>query len=274
MHHAGFVHRDLKPNNFAIGLKSNGENKTRQVYLFDFGLARKFVQPKKESMVSKKTEKESKLKPAQSKLKATPSKANTLPSTASKPKHKIGGPRKNDQLQMSNILHRQLVAPTKSNESGKVRATSQEKPIEKSFEFRKPRPHTDFRGTHQYASPNAHLLKELGRHDDIWSLMYMIAEFFVDLPWTHNEEIPIEDLKNQASLLRIFMDEKNPGRLTTKMHCQLNEIDAMLKKMNYYDSPNYDLVYQFLKDSMDKAKVDWSTPYDWESNGKSEKDGD
>lgn len=38
LHSITFLHRDIKPGNAAIGL-----NKPRQVYLFDFGLARRFV---------------------------------------------------------------------------------------------------------------------------------------------------------------------------------------------------------------------------------------
>ena len=39
-------------------------------------------------------------------------------------------------------------------------------------------------GTVRYASINAHKNKEMGRHDDLWSLFYMIVEFVNgQLPW-------------------------------------------------------------------------------------------
>lgn len=115
----------------------------------------------------------------------------------------------------------------------------------------------------------------------------MVAEFFVELPWTSNEEIALEELKNQSSILRLFSDgknivsswihdrifsDKNPSRLTPEMRGQLDEIDKNLKSCNYYSSPKYDIVYQFFKDSMTKAKVTWTTPYDWETIGKSSED--
>lgn len=39
-------------------------------------------------------------------------------------------------------------------------------------------------GTVRYASVNAHRNKEMGRHDDLWSLFYMLVEFVNgQLPW-------------------------------------------------------------------------------------------
>jgi tau tubulin kinase len=54
----------------------------------------------------------------------------------------------------------------------------------KSLFLPQPRPVAGFRGTVRYASVNAHKNKEMGRHDDLWSLFYMLVEFMVgQLPW-------------------------------------------------------------------------------------------
>lgn len=51
-------------------------------------------------------------------------------------------------------------------------------------EVRAARPQAGFRGTVRYASVNAHKNKEMGRHDDLWSLYYMLVEFITgQLPW-------------------------------------------------------------------------------------------
>lgn len=51
-------------------------------------------------------------------------------------------------------------------------------------QVRPARPQAGFRGTVRYASVNAHKNKEMGRHDDLWSLFYMIVEFLTgQLPW-------------------------------------------------------------------------------------------
>ncbi|EFP08909.1 hypothetical protein CRE_18078 [Caenorhabditis remanei] len=268
MHESGFVHRDIKPNNFAIGINTSSELRSRRIFLFDFGLARRFIHKipggskKNSKSAPKKTSGPAKLKssPSRSKVKKAPSRmaqvnTNTKASPqVQAPAAPASGPKK-------------LVPPKArlAKESRECASISREElPEEEEYAFRLPRPHTDFRGTPQYASPNAHLLKELGRHDDIWSLMYMIAEFFNELPWSNNEEIPPEEMKDQSTILRLFHDDKNPDRLTSAMRHQLEEIDKNLKEMNYYSFPNYELVYKFLKDSMDKAKVVWDTPFDWE----------
>nr|XP_033808032.1 tau-tubulin kinase 2 isoform X2 [Geotrypetes seraphini] len=51
-------------------------------------------------------------------------------------------------------------------------------------DVRPPRAVAGFRGTVRYASVNAHRNREMGRHDDLWSLFYMLVEFVVgQLPW-------------------------------------------------------------------------------------------
>jgi len=40
MHHAGILHRDIKPNNFVLGLPGTPHENT--VYMLDFGLSKPF----------------------------------------------------------------------------------------------------------------------------------------------------------------------------------------------------------------------------------------
>ncbi|KAA6397116.1 MAG: putative protein serine/threonine kinase [Streblomastix strix] len=95
LHLAGFVHRDVKPDNFVIG---NTIEKAGIIYLIDFGLSKKL------------------------------------------------------------FIH-----------NGKIT---------------KPTTPGNFRGTLRYASPNAHNKIELGRQDDLISLLYMMIEFYTGkLPW-------------------------------------------------------------------------------------------
>ncbi|KAK6730262.1 hypothetical protein RB195_006994 [Necator americanus] len=100
LHNAGYIHRDVKPSNYAIG--ETGTSKEKVIHIFDFGLARSF-------------------------RRMTP-----------------GG---------------KLV-------------------------LRNPRRTCQFRGTNRYCSINAHSREEQGRHDDLWSLFYMLVEMLIgSLPW-------------------------------------------------------------------------------------------
>jgi serine/threonine protein kinase len=59
-----------------------------------------------------------------------------------------------------------------------------------------------FRGTPKYASIHSHLEQDLGRRDDMWSLLYMIIELLAGkLPWTHTR-----DRAEIARLKKKFMD--------------------------------------------------------------------
>jgi tau tubulin kinase len=56
---------------------------------------------------------------------------------------------------------------------------------EADWQPRRARSVADFRGTSQYASLTAHENQELGRRDDLWSLLYLLADLCVPggLPW-------------------------------------------------------------------------------------------
>ena len=53
-----------------------------------------------------------------------------------------------------------------------------------SGEVRERREHVEFRGTCRYASIHSHQHQELGRRDDLWSLLYMLLEL-------HGGELPV-----------------------------------------------------------------------------------
>lgn len=63
-------------------------------------------------------------------------------------------------------------------------------------EVRAPRVAAGFRGTVRYASVNAHRNKEMGRHDDLWSLFYMLVEFV-------NGQLPWRKIKDKEQVRRV-----------------------------------------------------------------------
>ena len=66
-----------------------------------------------------------------------------------------------------------------------------------------------FRGTVRYASVNAHDNREMGRHDDLWSLFYMLIEFLQGIstnfytPLTHLGQLPWRKIKDKDEVGRI-----------------------------------------------------------------------
>lgn len=55
VHSKGFIHRDIKPENLVIGPCSG--KKEKQLYLIDFGLAKRFIDPRNGSHISLKSTK-------------------------------------------------------------------------------------------------------------------------------------------------------------------------------------------------------------------------
>lgn len=167
IHEVGFLHRDVKPSNFAMG---RTQHSSRKVCMLDFGLARQYV-----------------------------------------------------------------------TTTGEVRP---------------PRAAAGFRGTVRYASVNAHKNKEMGRHDDLWSLFYMLVEFVNgQLPWRK-----IKD-KEQVGLMK----EKYDHRLLLKhLPSDFRQFLEHISSLDYYDRPDYPVLAGLFEHCMKRRGVRDSDPYDWE----------
>lgn len=125
-------------------------------------------------------------------------------------------------------------------------------------EVRQPRPVAGFRGTVRYASLNAHLSRDLGRHDDLWSVFYLLIELASGhLPWRK-----IRD-KEEAGEYKAQYDHK---KLTKGLPIELNEFLNHLKSCSYFDKPDYALLTRSLQDAMSRLSIHDSDPYDWEQD--------
>ncbi|NXD42365.1 TTBK1 kinase, partial [Copsychus sechellarum] len=98
-------------------------------------------------------------------------------------------------------------------------------------EVRPPRNVAGFRGTVRYASVNAHKNREMGRHDDLWSLFYMLVEFAVgQLPWRK-----IKD-KEQVGMIK----EKYEHRMLLKhMPSEFHLFLDHIASLDYFTKPDY-----------------------------------
>nr|XP_040017091.1 tau-tubulin kinase 2b isoform X1 [Gasterosteus aculeatus aculeatus]XP_040017092.1 tau-tubulin kinase 2b isoform X1 [Gasterosteus aculeatus aculeatus] len=125
-----------------------------------------------------------------------------------------------------------------------------------SQEVRPPRPVAGFRGTVRYASINAHKNKEMGRHDDLWSLFYMLVEFTVgQLPWRK-----IKDKEQVGNLKDTYDNRLMLKHLPTEFS---NFLDHVLI-LDYFTKPDYQLLMSVFDSAMKSHNVLENDPYDWE----------
>ncbi|XP_028995937.1 tau-tubulin kinase 2 isoform X1 [Betta splendens] len=126
-------------------------------------------------------------------------------------------------------------------------------------EVRPPRPVAGFRGTVRYASVNAHKNKEMGRHDDLWSLFYMLVEFLVgQLPWRK-----IKDKEHVGKLKETYDHRLMLKHLPAEFGVFLEHIS----NLDYFTKPDYQLLMSVFDNSMKTYNVVENDPYDWERTG-------
>ncbi|XP_051967531.1 tau-tubulin kinase 1-like [Xyrauchen texanus] len=126
-------------------------------------------------------------------------------------------------------------------------------------EVRPPRTVAGFRGTVRYASVNAHKNKEMGRHDDLWSLFYMLVEFAAgQLPWRK-----IKD-KEQVGQIKERYDHR---MLLKHMPSEFNVFLEHVLGLEYYTKPDYQLLMSVFENSMKERIITENEPYDWEKSG-------
>ncbi|XP_077587355.1 tau-tubulin kinase 2 isoform X2 [Stigmatopora nigra] len=126
-------------------------------------------------------------------------------------------------------------------------------------EVRPPRPVAGFRGTVRYASVNAHKNKEMGRHDDLWSLFYMLVEFLVgQLPWRK-----IKDKEHVGKLKDTYDHRLMLKQLPAEFGLFLEHISSL----DYFTKPDYQLLMSVFDNSMKTYNVVENDPYDWERTG-------
>uniref|UniRef100_A0A9J2Q1I6 Protein kinase domain-containing protein n=1 Tax=Ascaris lumbricoides TaxID=6252 RepID=A0A9J2Q1I6_ASCLU len=126
---------------------------------------------------------------------------------------------------------------------------------EGTVKMRIPRTGTLFRGTTRYCSANAHKRSEQGRPDDLWSMLYVLAEMRGPLPWDRvrgKEEIG--KVKEATSDMKLCRNSPK----------EILDIAIHLRSLNYYTRPDYLLIYNKLAAVMSKCHYRYSDPYDWE----------
>jgi len=101
-------------------------------------------------------------------------------------------------------------------------------------------------------------LQELGRHDDLMSLFYIIVEFsYGQLPWRR--------LTDKDAVGRAKEDLDHTSLLCHLPGPQFKEFFHELQDLNYYSDPDYSLLRRKLLECMEYNGVNDNDPFDWES---------
>ncbi|XP_071359512.1 tau-tubulin kinase 1 isoform X3 [Trachinotus anak] len=99
----------------------------------------------------------------------------------------------------------------------------------------------------------------MGRHDDLWSLFYMLVEFAVgQLPWRK-----IKD-KEQVGQIKERYDHR---MLLKHMPAEFNIFLDHVLALDYYTKPDYQLLMSVFENSMKDRIITENEPFDWEKGG-------
>ncbi|KAA6383600.1 MAG: putative protein serine/threonine kinase, partial [Streblomastix strix] len=115
-----------------------------------------------------------------------------------------------------------------------------------------------FRGSLTYASLNAHQQVELGRNDDLMSLLYILVEFYNgQLPWSE-----CEDMDKIEKMKKFYC-----GQHLLKHHPrQFLEIESYILSLDYDIDPNYELLTSLLQQAALENEIDLNYPFEWEDD--------
>jgi tau tubulin kinase len=122
-------------------------------------------------------------------------------------------------------------------------------------DIRAPRPMAGFRGTARYASLQSHRGEELGRRDDLWSLLYVLIEMAVGhLPWRR--------VKDKEGIGRVKEHASNEV-LTAPLPPAFHAFRTHLASLRFEDEPNYDFLSSIFRNELGGSTnflLDWEAP--------------
>ena len=96
----------------------------------------------------------------------------------------------------------------------------------------------------------------MGRHDDLWSLFYMIVEFVVgQLPWRKMKD------KEQVGTMK---DKYDHSSFLKHLPHEFSIYLEHVQSLDYYDKPDYDKLLTLFQDCMKRKGIKETDLYDWE----------
>ncbi|CAJ0579343.1 unnamed protein product, partial [Mesorhabditis spiculigera] len=103
-----------------------------------------------------------------------------------------------------------------------------------------------------------HRDEDLGRRDDIYSLLFMFIELHSGLPWQEDKN------KDDISSKKLYFEE-HPAELAKILPAELDGNFPALRLLTFYSRPNYRTVYEGLLAIMKRCRVKMTDRYDFET---------
>ncbi|XP_076848171.1 tau-tubulin kinase 1 isoform X2 [Brachyhypopomus gauderio] len=99
----------------------------------------------------------------------------------------------------------------------------------------------------------------MGRHDDLWSLFYMLVEFTVgQLPWRK-----IKDKEQVGQIKERYEHKMLLKHMPSEFYVFLEHVLGL----DYYTKPDYQLLMSVFDNSMKERVITENEPFDWEKTG-------
>ncbi|CAD8120877.1 unnamed protein product [Paramecium sonneborni] len=122
------------------------------------------------------------------------------------------------------------------------------------------RENRSFLGTTRYASIAAHLGHELGRKDDLESMMYIILYFIRgQLPWQNMQNVTDDQRTKKVGEVKLLLQSE----IFRDQPKEFQKIFDYIRKLPFQSEPNYKMIVFELKKAAESLKLNLDGFYDW-----------
>lgn len=258
VHNKGFIHRDIKPNNFLFGKFTREMNSgDSTVHIIDFGLSTSYLES-----VNAENNKPNEFKSLlntwsdniNEKFKAPENIVNYQDDKKQNEYNIINTPinfhikipsciQQNSNDNSNNLLTTKDISVSKSSISQPINNISQNIPLFRHIPYKEG---ARFVGTPRYASLNTHQGIRQSRRDDLESISYILAYFLIgDLPWQSVKAKTKSEKKEKIRNLKLILNiESEP--LFISLPQEIKEFIKYTRAMTYHEKPNYDYLRNLL----------------------------
>ncbi|OHT01632.1 hypothetical protein TRFO_31507 [Tritrichomonas foetus] len=267
MHKKGFIHRDIKTENFMMGMNE----KASQLYLIDFGLAGKYKNSSSHvtsnnshatSSNTHVTSNNSHAKSSNSHVTSNNSHAKSSNSHVTSSNSHITS---NNSHATSNNAPIILVQNDENEDQTCVDYNSPQKPLKNSSQKNEVHKvmtkNHEFIGTAKFQSINAHLGYSLSRRDDMEAIGYILVYLMKgSLPWM---DIKTRDKKLFYEYIKTVKINTPIDQLCNGLPNEFAEYLKSVRNLEFEEEPKYSIYRKMFRDLFIRNVYVYDYQYDW-----------